>query len=121
MLDIRLAGIDVSDAGSDYLAKDMRLRSKNILFTAIKPVESNRCVDAEVFYKKVAHFFINYGQRYFLNEMLKFYPLHKLSGRLASSWCECDGHLAPRHFEHTEHSRAYSPASRSSGEVERFR
>lgn len=52
LLDIRLAGIDVSDAGSDYLAKDMRLRSKNILFTAIKPAESSRCVDAEVFYKK---------------------------------------------------------------------
>uniref|UniRef100_A0A183EAT7 TNase-like domain-containing protein n=1 Tax=Gongylonema pulchrum TaxID=637853 RepID=A0A183EAT7_9BILA len=52
LLDVRLAGIDVSDAGSEYLTKDMRLRSTSILFTAIRPVENNRCIDAEVFYNK---------------------------------------------------------------------
>ncbi|VDK74453.1 unnamed protein product [Litomosoides sigmodontis] len=52
LLDVRLAGIDVSDAGSEYLAKVVRLRSSQILFSAIKPVENNRCIDAEVFLQK---------------------------------------------------------------------
>uniref|UniRef100_A0A0R3RX74 PHB domain-containing protein n=1 Tax=Elaeophora elaphi TaxID=1147741 RepID=A0A0R3RX74_9BILA len=49
LLDIRLAGIDVSDTGSEYLMKDLRLRNNQILFSAIKPAENNRCIDAEVF------------------------------------------------------------------------
>uniref|UniRef100_A0A915PYW8 Band 7 domain-containing protein n=1 Tax=Setaria digitata TaxID=48799 RepID=A0A915PYW8_9BILA len=52
LLDVRLAGIDVSDAGSEYLAKDLRLRSSQILFSAIKPVENNNCIDAEVYLRK---------------------------------------------------------------------
>ncbi|EFO19695.2 hypothetical protein LOAG_08798 [Loa loa] len=52
LLDVRLAGVDVSDAGSEYLAKDLRLRSSHILFTPIKSVESNRCIDAEIFLRK---------------------------------------------------------------------
>ncbi|VDN91194.1 unnamed protein product [Brugia pahangi] len=52
LLNIRLAGIDVSDAGSDYLAKDVRIRSSQIFFSAIKPAENNNCIDAEVFLRK---------------------------------------------------------------------
>lgn len=51
-MNIRLAGIDVSDAGSDYLAKDVRIRSSQIFFSAIKPAENNNCIDAEVFLRK---------------------------------------------------------------------
>ncbi|KAL3994396.1 hypothetical protein ACH3XW_21570 [Acanthocheilonema viteae] len=49
LLNLRLAGIDVSDAGSEYLAKDMRLRGSQIIFSAIQPVENSRCIDAEIF------------------------------------------------------------------------
>ncbi|EJW83594.1 hypothetical protein WUBG_05497 [Wuchereria bancrofti] len=59
LLNIRLAGIDVSDAGSDYLAKDVRLRSSQIFFSAIKPVENNNCIDAEVFLRKKRFLQIN--------------------------------------------------------------
>ncbi|KAM3719599.1 Protein C3orf33 [Dirofilaria immitis] len=52
LLDVRLAGIDVSDAGSEYLAKDIRLRSSQIFFSAIKTVENNRCIDAEIYLRK---------------------------------------------------------------------
>lgn len=51
---MRLAGIDVSDVGLEYLVKDLRLRSSQIFFSAIKPVENNRCIDAEVFLRKVS-------------------------------------------------------------------
>ncbi|CAG9530673.1 unnamed protein product [Cercopithifilaria johnstoni] len=52
LLDLRLAGIDVSDAGSNYLTKVVRLRSNQILFSAIKPVENNKCIDAEIFLQR---------------------------------------------------------------------
>lgn len=52
LLDVRLAGIDVSDAGGEYIVKDLRLRSISILFTAIRPIDNNKCIDCEVFFKK---------------------------------------------------------------------
>uniref|UniRef100_A0A8R1XNE5 PHB domain-containing protein n=1 Tax=Onchocerca volvulus TaxID=6282 RepID=A0A8R1XNE5_ONCVO len=52
LLNIRLAGIDVSDVGSEYLAKDVRLRSSQIFFSAIKPIENNTCIDAEIYLRK---------------------------------------------------------------------
>uniref|UniRef100_A0A1I8ESJ2 PHB domain-containing protein n=3 Tax=Wuchereria bancrofti TaxID=6293 RepID=A0A1I8ESJ2_WUCBA len=71
LLNIRLAGIDVSDAGSDYLAKDVRLRSSQIFFSAIKPVENNNCIDAEVFLRKLCLHVNVYIQIYLLRSLQK--------------------------------------------------
>lgn len=54
LLDVRFAGINVSDPGLEYLMKDLRLRNRHILFSPIKLTENNRCIDAEIFVRKVS-------------------------------------------------------------------
>ncbi|VDN52369.1 unnamed protein product [Dracunculus medinensis] len=50
-IDVRLAGLDISAAGLEYLSKDIGLLNKNVQFTVIKHGSSN-FVDAEVLIKK---------------------------------------------------------------------
>ncbi|CAB3411482.1 unnamed protein product [Caenorhabditis bovis] len=49
LLHLRLAGIDLSKSGQQFLAKDLRLTNKPVTFTVIKGTEGNPdCVDADV-------------------------------------------------------------------------
>jgi hypothetical protein len=53
LLNLRLAGIDISKAGLSYISKDIRLENKPVTFTVIKPTENNSdAVDADITYKK---------------------------------------------------------------------
>ncbi|VDM95294.1 unnamed protein product [Thelazia callipaeda] len=52
LLDVRLAGLDVTSAGFEYLTRNLRLRSREIFFSAIKPTENKQCVDAEIYLQK---------------------------------------------------------------------
>ncbi|VDO36024.1 unnamed protein product [Haemonchus placei] len=36
LLNIRLAGVDMSEAGQQFISKDLRLKNKPIVFTVIK-------------------------------------------------------------------------------------
>ncbi|CAJ0586998.1 unnamed protein product, partial [Mesorhabditis spiculigera] len=53
LLNVRLAGIDISKAGQQYIAKDLRLTNKPVTFTVIKGTdEAPDAVDADVTIKK---------------------------------------------------------------------
>lgn len=53
MLNLRLAGINVSDAGMSYLKDNFKLENRNVSFNAIKKTEQkNDTVDVELFVKK---------------------------------------------------------------------
>ncbi|RCN34875.1 hypothetical protein ANCCAN_19276 [Ancylostoma caninum] len=53
LLNIRLAGVDLSTAGQQFIAKDLRLTNKPITFTVIKNTDgSSNSVDADVTVKK---------------------------------------------------------------------
>ncbi|KAK6049534.1 hypothetical protein COOONC_12961 [Cooperia oncophora] len=55
LLNIRLAGVDMSEAGQQFISKDLRLKNKPIVFTVIKGSEnSTDAVDADVTVKKSA-------------------------------------------------------------------
>ncbi|KAH7704801.1 Protein F32A11.1, partial [Aphelenchoides avenae] len=55
LLNLRLAGVDVSPAGLSYLTKDLRLSGRPVTFTVIKPTEGNSdAADAEVEFRKNA-------------------------------------------------------------------
>ena len=57
MLNLRLAGINVSDAGMSYLKDNFKLENRNVSFNAIKKTEQkNDTVDVELFVKKVSYF-----------------------------------------------------------------
>lgn len=58
LLNLRLAGLDVTSPGLTYLTKNIRLIDKPITFTAVKKVEGNSdAVDAEISLKKVSFLF----------------------------------------------------------------
>uniref|UniRef100_A0A158P9Y0 Transmembrane protein n=1 Tax=Angiostrongylus cantonensis TaxID=6313 RepID=A0A158P9Y0_ANGCA len=53
LLNLRLAGVDMSQAGQQFIAKDLRLTNKPIIFTVIKPSDDSvDTVDADVTVKK---------------------------------------------------------------------
>ncbi|KIH68238.1 hypothetical protein ANCDUO_01425 [Ancylostoma duodenale] len=53
LLNIRLAGVDLSTAGQQFISKDLRLTNKPITFTVIKNSDgSSNAVDADVTVKK---------------------------------------------------------------------
>ncbi|CAJ0607263.1 unnamed protein product [Cylicocyclus nassatus] len=53
LLNIRLAGVDLSNAGQQFLAKDLRLTNKPVTFVVIKNSDdSKNAVDADVTVKK---------------------------------------------------------------------
>jgi hypothetical protein len=53
LLNLRLAGLDISPAGLSYLTKDLRLANRPVTFTVIKPTEGNSdAADAEIEVKK---------------------------------------------------------------------
>jgi len=53
LLNLRLAALEVSPVGMEYLHKDLRLDNKPIAFTVVKPAEGNPdAVDAEILAKK---------------------------------------------------------------------
>ncbi|KHJ80031.1 hypothetical protein OESDEN_20304 [Oesophagostomum dentatum] len=53
LLNIRLAGVDLSTAGQQFISKDLRITNKPITFTVIKSSDdSNNAVDADVTLKK---------------------------------------------------------------------
>ena len=53
---MRLAGIDISEAGLSYLNKDLRLADKPIVFNIIKETDGNPdSIDGDVTVKKVFH------------------------------------------------------------------
>jgi hypothetical protein len=55
LLNLRLAGLDISPAGLSYLSKDVRINNKPVTFTVVKPTEGNSdAYDADVTYKKSA-------------------------------------------------------------------
>ncbi|CAD6192460.1 unnamed protein product [Caenorhabditis auriculariae] len=55
LLNIRLAGVDLSQAGQQFLTKDLRLLNKPVTFTVIKSSEgAPESVDADVTLKKAA-------------------------------------------------------------------
>ena len=55
LLNLRLAGIDISKAGLSYISKDIRLENKPVTFTVVKPTENNSdACDADITYKKSA-------------------------------------------------------------------
>ncbi|VDD93986.1 unnamed protein product [Enterobius vermicularis] len=58
LLNVRLAGLDVTDAGTHFLDNELRLQNKKILFKALKTSgEGNNFVDADVTLPKT--FFIH--------------------------------------------------------------
>jgi len=53
LLNLRLAGVDVSPASLDYLQKDFRVENRRVNFTIIKPTQGNSdCMDVELTAKK---------------------------------------------------------------------
>ncbi|KAI1715804.1 protein C3orf33 [Ditylenchus destructor] len=53
LLNLRLAGLDVSNAGLSYLSKDVRIGNKPVTFTVIKIAENNSdAADADVTVRK---------------------------------------------------------------------
>uniref|UniRef100_A0AC34GPX7 Uncharacterized protein n=1 Tax=Panagrolaimus sp. ES5 TaxID=591445 RepID=A0AC34GPX7_9BILA len=53
LLNLRLAGLDISKAGLSYIQKDIRLDNKPVTFTVVKPTEGNSdAYDADITYKK---------------------------------------------------------------------
>nr|CDJ98225.1 Unknown [Haemonchus contortus] len=55
LLNIRLAGVDMSEAGQQFISKDLRLKNKPIVFTVIKTSDNTTdAVDADVTVKKNA-------------------------------------------------------------------
>uniref|UniRef100_A0A1I7XEL7 Transmembrane protein 242 n=1 Tax=Heterorhabditis bacteriophora TaxID=37862 RepID=A0A1I7XEL7_HETBA len=55
LLNIRLAGVDLSKAGQQFLTKDLRLNNKQVIFTVIKSSDdSTDAIDADVTVKKNA-------------------------------------------------------------------
>ncbi|KAE9555228.1 hypothetical protein FO519_001578 [Halicephalobus sp. NKZ332] len=53
LLNVRLAGLDISKAGLSYLSKDLRMQNKGITFTVVKPTEGNSdAVDSDVTFKR---------------------------------------------------------------------
>ncbi|VDL81813.1 unnamed protein product [Nippostrongylus brasiliensis] len=55
LLNLRLAGVDISEAGQQFLSKDLRLKNKPITFTVIKNTDGAAdSVDADVTVKKNA-------------------------------------------------------------------
>ncbi|KAK0424513.1 hypothetical protein QR680_008705 [Steinernema hermaphroditum] len=53
LLHLRLAGLDLSKSGQQYLAKDLRLKDKAVVFTVIKPTDGNiDSVDCDVTVRK---------------------------------------------------------------------
>uniref|UniRef100_A0A7E4V6R4 TNase-like domain-containing protein n=1 Tax=Panagrellus redivivus TaxID=6233 RepID=A0A7E4V6R4_PANRE len=55
LLNLKLAGLDISQAGLSYVSKDLRLTNKPVFFTVVKPTAGNSdAVDADVVYKKTA-------------------------------------------------------------------
>ncbi|CAJ0959648.1 unnamed protein product, partial [Mesorhabditis belari] len=53
LLNVRLAGLDISKAGQQYISKDLRLTNKPVTFTVIKPAEDlPNTIDADVTVKK---------------------------------------------------------------------
>ncbi|KJH48056.1 hypothetical protein DICVIV_05851 [Dictyocaulus viviparus] len=53
LLDLHLAGVDVSKAGQEFIAKDLRLKDRPVVFTVIKPSDDSvDAVDAEVTVQK---------------------------------------------------------------------
>lgn len=55
LLNLRLAGVELSQSGQQFLAKDLRLTNKPVTFTVIKEVEgAPDVVDADVTVKKTA-------------------------------------------------------------------
>uniref|UniRef100_A0AC34REV0 Uncharacterized protein n=1 Tax=Panagrolaimus sp. JU765 TaxID=591449 RepID=A0AC34REV0_9BILA len=60
LLNMRLAGLDISSAGLSYMSKDLRLENKPVTFTVIKPTEGNSdAVDADITAKRSAFTRIN--------------------------------------------------------------
>lgn len=52
---LRLAGLDVSKAGVEYLVKDLRLKDRQVIFNVIKPTTGDSdTADADVTLKKVS-------------------------------------------------------------------
>ncbi|VDM51067.1 unnamed protein product [Toxocara canis] len=52
-LSVRLAGLDLSPAGAEFLTKDLRLQNKEVKFTVIKPSDDHSdTVDADVTLRK---------------------------------------------------------------------
>uniref|UniRef100_A0A914ZLE7 TNase-like domain-containing protein n=2 Tax=Parascaris univalens TaxID=6257 RepID=A0A914ZLE7_PARUN len=59
-LSIRLAGVDISPAGADFLTKHLRLRDKEVIFTVVKPIDDKAdIIDADITLKKNAFFHTN--------------------------------------------------------------
>ncbi|EGT36084.1 hypothetical protein CAEBREN_11602 [Caenorhabditis brenneri] len=55
LLNLRLAGVELSQSGQQFLAKDLRLTNKPVTFTVIKEVEgAPHVVDADVTVKRTA-------------------------------------------------------------------
>ncbi|CAB04226.1 Mitochondrial import inner membrane translocase subunit Tim21 [Caenorhabditis elegans] len=55
LLNLRLAGVELSQSGQQFLAKDLRLTNKPVTFTVIKDVEgAPDAVDADVTVKRTA-------------------------------------------------------------------
>lgn len=53
-LSVRLAGVNISPAGADFLTKDLRLRDKEVIFTVVKPIDDQSdIIDADITLKKV--------------------------------------------------------------------
>lgn len=53
LLSLRFAGLDIADAGTQFLSKDLRLRDKNILFSVIaKSAGKSETADADVTLRK---------------------------------------------------------------------
>uniref|UniRef100_A0A914CU85 Uncharacterized protein n=1 Tax=Acrobeloides nanus TaxID=290746 RepID=A0A914CU85_9BILA len=60
LLNVRLAGLDISEAGLSYLTKDLRLPSRRVVFNVIKDTDGNSdSVDCDVTVKKNALSSIN--------------------------------------------------------------
>lgn len=57
---MRLAGLDISNAGLSYMSKDLRLENKPVTFTVVKPTEGNSdSVDSDMTVKRSAFSRIN--------------------------------------------------------------
>jgi len=53
LLRLRLAGLDVSKAGVEYLVKDLRLKDRTVIFNVVKPTTGDSdTVDADITLKK---------------------------------------------------------------------
>jgi endonuclease YncB( thermonuclease family) len=92
LLRIRLAGLDVSKAGVEYLIKDLKLKDKQIIFNVIKPTAGDTdTADADVTLKKTLLGAVNLNTDLVRKGYARVYTLEH-----------------PSHYEALQNNSAYS-------------